>query len=145
MPLKSKLSGNFQRLNAIDGSIEIPKNSRISKKFQLKWKVIRHFTRLKQRVALEKLFSLPPSNPRKIKCYYVFGTKSFLRRYTEICRHFLSKHFKNGVLECQEMVQCTFFLWLHAETCLCARKLVRKAFGCIAGAYYFQCQVSWGL
>ena len=31
LPLKSKLPGKFQRFNAIDGSIEILKNSQISK------------------------------------------------------------------------------------------------------------------
>ena len=52
--------------------------------------------------------------PNQIKYYYVFGTKNFLRRYTEIYRHLLSKCFGNVVLERQEMVQCKcFFLILN--------------------------------
>ena len=39
LPLKSKLSGQFQRFNVIYGSIEMLKNSWISKKIQLKWKI----------------------------------------------------------------------------------------------------------
>ena len=39
LTLKSKLSGRFQRFSAIDGSSEMLKNSWISKKFQLKWKI----------------------------------------------------------------------------------------------------------
>ena len=37
LPLKSQLSGEFQRFNnAIDGSIDMLKKSSVSKKFQLK-------------------------------------------------------------------------------------------------------------
>ena len=43
LTLKSKLSRKFQRFNAIDGSIEMLKNSWISKKFQLKWKIKKEF------------------------------------------------------------------------------------------------------
>ena len=38
-----------------------------------------------------------------------FGTKIFLRRYTEIYRHLISKCFKNAVLGRQEMVQRKYF------------------------------------
>ena len=54
--LKSKSSGKLQPFIAIDGSIEMLKNSSISMKFQLKWKIIKHFARPKQRAALRKLF-----------------------------------------------------------------------------------------
>ena len=40
----------------------------------------------------------PQPNPHQTKSYYVFGTKSFLQRYTKIYRHLLSKCFKNEVL-----------------------------------------------
>ena len=43
LTLKSKLSGKFQRFSAIDGSSEMLKNSWISKKFQLKWKIKKEF------------------------------------------------------------------------------------------------------
>ena len=87
-------------------------------KFQLKWKIVKHFTRLKQRAALRKSFSLHPSHPHQIKPYYVSGTKIFLRRYIEIYRHLLSICSKNAVLGCQEMMQHKYFFWDQTETCL---------------------------
>ena len=53
-------------------------------KFQLKWKIVKHFTRPKQRAALRKLFSLhqPPIPPDKILLN--LWNKNFLR---EICRN----------------------------------------------------------
>ena len=82
-PLKSTLSGKFQRFNAIDGSIAMLKNGWISN-------IVRHFTRPKQQAALKKLFSLPQPPPHhhhhhhhhlhQITFYYVSGTKIFLRR-----------------------------------------------------------------
>ena len=39
LPLKSKLLGKFQHFNDIDGSIKTMKNSSISKKLHLKWKI----------------------------------------------------------------------------------------------------------
>ena len=64
--------------------------------------------RIKQQVAFRKLFSVPQPTPHQIKSYYVFGTKIFLRRYTEIYRRLLSKYFKNAVLGRQEVVQIFF-------------------------------------
>ena len=49
---------------------------------------------------------------------YVFGTKSFLRRYTEIYKHLLSKCCKNAALWRQEMVQPKCFFWHQTQTCL---------------------------
>ena len=116
-PLKSKLSGKFQRFSAIDGSIEMLKNSWISKKIQLNEKLKYRSTRPKQWGPLKKSSHLPPSPPHQIKSYYVFGTKIFLIRYTEIYKNLLSKCFKNAVLGCQEMVQCKCFFWHQTETC----------------------------
>ena len=76
-PLKSKLSGKFQRFNAIDGSIAMLKNGWISN-------IVRHFTRPKQRATLKKLFSLsqtpltPP--PPADKILLRLWNKIFLRR-----------------------------------------------------------------
>ena len=52
----------------------------------------------------------PQPTPHRIKPYYVFGIKFFLRRYTEMYGHVLSKCFKYAVLGRQEMVQrkCSF-------------------------------------
>ena len=45
----------------------------------------------------------PPPTYHQIKSYYVFETKIFLGKYTEIYRHLLSKCFKKVVLGRQEM------------------------------------------
>ena len=64
LPLKSQLSGEFQRFNnAIDGSIDMLKKSSVSKKFQLKWKIVKNFSRFKQRAALRKLFHSHQPSP----------------------------------------------------------------------------------
>ena len=57
-------------------------------------------------------------------------------------RHLLSKCFKNAVLESQEMLHAIFFSdTKQKHDCFKICK-VRNIFGCVAGAYYFQCQVS---
>ena len=109
----------FQRFNAIDEASKWWKTTEFLK-FQLKWKTRKHFTSPKQRVTLRKLFSTPYPQPTRhqIKTYYVSGTNSFLRRYTEIYIHSLSKCLRHAVLGCQEMVQCKCFFWHQTETYL---------------------------
>ena len=51
---KSKLYGKFQRFHAIYGSVEILKIVELLK-ISIKWKIVKHFTRLKQRAALKKI------------------------------------------------------------------------------------------
>ena len=134
--LKTKLSGKFQRFNAINRSIEMLKNIWISKKFQLKWKIVKYFARPKQPAALRKSFSFSLSHLHQIKPYYVSERKKFLRRYLEIYRHFASKCFKNAVLGRQEMVQCNIFSdtkQKHEYWKICR---VRTFFGFVVGAYY---------
>ena len=60
-------------------------------KFQLKWKIVKHFTRPKQRAALRKLFSLhqPPIPPDKILLN--LWNKNFLR---EVYRNIQTFAFK---------------------------------------------------
>ena len=72
----------------------------------------------------------------QIKSYYIFGIKTFLGRYTEIYRYLLSECFRNCA------VQMLFFdtIQKHVYWKICK---VRKAFGCVSGTYYFQCQVNW--
>ena len=98
--------------------------------------------------SLNKIIQSPPNSqltcppPPSDKSHYVFGIKIFLRRYTEIYKHLLSNCFKNEVLERQEMVhrKCfsdskqKYFCWKICKA--------RKVFDCVAGAYYFQCEVS---
>ena len=48
---------------------------------------------------LKQIIQRPPNpqlTPHQTKPYYVFGTKLFLRRYTEIYRHLLSNCYKNA-------------------------------------------------
>ena len=106
-------------------------------KFQLKWKIVKHFTRPKQRASLRKLFSHPTRQNLIASLEQVFWTKFR-------SRNLLSKCFKNAVPRRKEMVQCKGFSDAKQKhTCWKICK-VRKAFGSFLGAYYFQCQVSWG-
>ena len=71
---KSKLYGQFQRFNAIDGSVEMLKNGRVL----IKMKNCKTFYEA-------QTASRPKGNyspPHQIKSYYVSGTKIFLWRYT---------------------------------------------------------------
>ena len=118
LPLKSKLSGKFQRFNAKDG--------------RSKWWKVVEFQKVSIKTKNCKTFyeaqavSQPPSGnysgsphptPHQIKPYYV------LRRYMEIHRHFLSKCFKNAVLGRPEMVQYKCFFWHQTETYLLEKRL----------------------
>ena len=58
-------------------------------------------------------------HPHHIKPHYVFETKIFLRTYTEIHRHLLSKCIKNVVLGRQEMVQCKCFFFDKKQKHVC--------------------------
>ena len=91
---------------------------------------------------LRKFFSLPQPIYHQIESYYLFETKIFLGRYTEIYRYLLTKFSKKVALGSQEMVQCKSFFWDQTEhVCWKIRKL-RKFFGCVLGAHYFHCQNS---
>ena len=82
--LKSKLSEKFQRVNTIDESIKMLKNSWISQKFQFKWKIVKHFTRRKQRTALRTLLSLDSTYPPPDKILLRLWNKFF---FTKIYRN----------------------------------------------------------
>ena len=113
-------------------------------KFQLKWKIVKHFTRPKQRAALRKLFSLhqPPIPPDKILLN--LWNKNFLR---EVYRNIQTFAFKvlqessswasgNGAVQ-------MFFLTPNRSIFFWKILKMRKFFGCVLGAYYFQFQRSW--
>ena len=78
--LKSKLSAKFQRFSTIDGSIEILKNSWICQSFQLKWKIVKHFSRRKQWTALRKLFSFASTYLPPDKILLPLWNKKFLMK-----------------------------------------------------------------
>ena len=103
LPLKSKLSGKFQLFNAIDGRIEMLKNSWNSKN-PFKMKNCTTFYEAQIASRLKEIILPPPTHPYQIKCYYVFKTKIFLRRYAGKYGHLLSKCFKNTFFGRQEMV-----------------------------------------
>ena len=103
LPLKSKLSWKFQRFNAVNRDIQMQKIVKFSK-ISIQIKNCKIFGRSKQWTAFRNLFNLPPSHPHQKKLYYVLETKTFLGRYIEIYRLWLSKSFKDAVLWCQEMV-----------------------------------------
>ena len=84
LPLKSQLSGKFQHFNAIDRSLKLLKKSLNFQKFQLKWKIAKHFLRPKQRAALRKLFILLPLQLHQLKPYYVSEIGFFMEIYRNI-------------------------------------------------------------
>ena len=103
LPLKSKLCGKFQLFNAIDGRIEMLKNSWNSKN-PFKMKNCTTFYEAQIASRLKEIILPPPTHPYQIKSYYVFKTKIFLRRYAGKYGHLLSKCFKNTFFGRQEMV-----------------------------------------
>ena len=103
LPLKSKLSGKFHLFNAIDGRIEMLKNSWNSKN-PFKMKNCTTFYEAQIASRLKEIILPPPTHPYQIKSYYVFKTKIFLRRYAGKYGHLLSKCFKNTFFGRQEMV-----------------------------------------
>ena len=86
-------------------------------------------SRLKEITQLSLLHQIKASN--------VSGTKIFLRRFTRIYRHLLSKYFENPVRGHLEMVQCQCF-FLTPTRNMFAEKIwtVGKAFDCVAGVYF---------
>ena len=109
LPLKSILSGKFQHFNVIDASIEMLKNSWLSKKSLIKMKNFK--TRPKQRVTLNKLFS-----HHQLTASYVSGTDVYLPRYTGKFWHLLSKCFENAVVRHLKMVQSEYDFFLYHES-----------------------------
>ena len=67
----------------------------------------------------------------------------FLRRYTEINGHLLSKCFKNAVLGVKKRWSANVFSdTKRKHVCCNIFSKFRKGFGCVTTAYYFHCQVS---
>ena len=65
-----------------------------SKNYNQNEELKKRSTRPKLWANLRKLFCLPPSPHHQMKSYYVFGTKMFLIRYTEIYRNIQKIAFK---------------------------------------------------
>ena len=136
-PLKSTLSRKFQRFNAIDGR---------SKSWKIvnwiKMKNCKTFYEAQTASCLEKIIQPPPNLPQ-IKSSLTSSLEQKVSYRDIQNRHLLSKCFKNAFLGRQEMVQCKCFFLKPKRSFLKICK-VTKIFGYVAGAYYLQCQVSWG-
>ena len=85
-------------------------------KFQLKWKILKHFTRPKQRTVLRKFFSPPPG-----KIFSLLWNKNLL---TEIYRNIQAFAFlvlrerSSWAPRNDEMTQLKCFFWHQPELCL---------------------------
>ena len=86
----------------------------------LKWWKIGEFPKIlmknfyEVKIASHLKKSFIPHQPNKN--FYVSRTKIFLRRFTRIYRHLLSKSFENAVFGWKEMVQWKCFIWYQPET-----------------------------
>ena len=106
-------------------------------KFQLKWKIVKHFARSKQRTALRNLFSLPPTHPPPDKTLLHLGNKIFFK---EIYRNIQTFAFK-VLQECSSWVSRNdavqiFFLTPHRN--MFARKFVKsERFLAVLGSILF--------
>ena len=107
-------------------------------KFKLKWKIVKHFYKAQTVSHLQEIIQPPPEpTTNHIKSHYLSRTNIFLRIYTEIYRHLLSKCFKNAALGRQEMGQCKCFFWHQIETCLLENLKSQKDFWLYCGSILF--------
>ena len=101
LPLTSKLSGKFQSLNAIDGSIEVL-NIFEFPEISIKIKSFKTFYKVKQRTTLRKLFSHPPD-----KSLLRLWKKTFLTEidrnthtfFPQVLREYSSWASRNGAMQ----------------------------------------------
>ena len=104
--LKSKLSGKFQRFNAINRCIEMLKIVEFSK-ISIKIQNCKTFCKAQTTNRLNNFFQSPsippPTTIPQGQTLLRLRNNFFLRRYIEIYRHLLSKCFKNAVIGRQEI------------------------------------------
>ena len=108
-------------------------------KIQLKWKLVKHFARFKQRAASRKLFSLPP--PHQIRPFCVFGIKIFLGRYTKIYRHSLSSASRMHFLGVKKWCSANVLSDIKLKYACWKICKMWKVFGSVSGAFIFT--VKW--
>ena len=112
-------------------------------KFPLKWKIVKHFMRLKQRAALRKLFSLLQTHSPQDKIILRLWNKNFSNRYIQKYRDIC---FQSGsimeFLGVQNWCSANVFSNTKQKHVCWEICKVRKVFGCVVEAYYFQYQVS---
>ena len=78
-------------------------------KISIKVKTCKTFCKAQTANRLKKFIQSTPLPPPPDKTLLCLGNKIFLRRYTEIYGHLLSKCLKNGVLGRHEVVWCKYF------------------------------------
>ena len=125
-------------------------------KFQSKWKILQHFIKPKERATLRKLFRppspLPPSHPlppltdktdkifnvsRSLEYKFSYGD---IQKYIDICFQRTPRMWFLGV---EKWCSANAFSDTKQKNVCWEIWKVRKIFGCVSLAYYFQCQVSW--
>ena len=117
LPLKPKLSGKFQRVNAIGGIskcwkiVEFPKIS-------IKMKNCKTFCEAETTSRLNEIIK-PPSNPPPYdKILLCLWNKTFLTKIYRNIRTFAFKLLHECSFGCQEKVECKCFFWHQTEICL---------------------------
>ena len=142
LTLDSKLSGKFERFNAIDGNIEMLKNGWIFKKLQLKWKIEKEVHET-QTLSKSKEIILPPTIPAPPdEILLRLWNKNVLnqiyrniQKYTENCFQSVSRMKFLGVKK-----WCSVDVFPNTKQKYVCWKIcskIRKVFGCVVGAYYF--------
>ena len=117
LPLKPKLSGKFQRVNAIGGIskcwkiVEFPKIS-------IKMKNCKTFCKAETTSRLNEIIK-PLSNPPPYdKILLCLWNKTFLTKIYRNIRTFAFKLLHECSFGCQEKVECKCFFWHQTEICL---------------------------
>ena len=110
-------------------------------KFQLKWKIVKHFARPKQRTALKKLFSLPPSHLPPDKTLLRLWNKNFVK---EIYRNIKAFAFK-VLQECSSWASINgavqIFFLAPNRTCLLENLKSEKRFWLCCGRILFSMSI----
>ena len=142
LPLKSKLSGKFQRFNTLLKVLKYWKVVEL-RNISIIWKTV------KWNPNSDPLYESYSASPHlayhQIRCYYVFVTNIFLVGFTKIYRHLLPKCFMKVVLRRQEKCSANVFSDTKQNNFCWKICKLRTFFGCVLGAYYFQFQRSWDL
>ena len=104
---------------------------------------MKNYMRPKPQAALRKLFSLPSIHSSPDKILLRLWNKNILadiQKHTDICFQSASRMQFLGV---QKWCSANVFSDTKQEKHVCWKICkVRKVFGCVEEAYYFQCQVS---
>ena len=110
------------------------------RKFNLKWKIVKHFTRPNQRAILLKLFSILQTHPQPKKFLLCLWNKNFL---TELYRNTQTSTFK-VLEECSSWTsrnEAVEMFFLTPNTNTVSGEFVKSQVSCVAGDIIFN--VKW--